>query len=114
MKTNEQITKEVINYLNKTSDHVFLKPKSSYDWNTTTYTYDYENSTYFRVLKKEDGYYILEDDKVRKFDCEYYIKYFGNNAKNVIKHSLFLNKKMKGVKNTKYVQSKIEEVLVKG
>ena len=33
MKTNEQITKEVINYLDKTSNHVFLKPKSSYDWN---------------------------------------------------------------------------------
>jgi len=114
MKTNEQITKEVINYLDKTSNHVFLKPKLSYDWNTTTYSYDYENSTYFRVLKKEDGYYILEDGKVRKFDYEYYIKYFDNNAKNVIKHSLFLNKKMKGVKNTKYVQSKIEEFLVKG
>jgi len=64
--------------------------------------------------KLPDCVYILEDDKVRKFDCEYYIKYFGNNAKNVIKHSLFLNKKMKGVKNTKYVQSKIEEFLVKG
>jgi predicted GH43/DUF377 family glycosyl hydrolase len=114
MKTNEQITKEVINYLDKTSNHVFLKPKSSYDWNTTTYRYDYENSTYFKVFKKEDGYYILEDDKVRKFDHEYYIKYCGNNTKNVIKHSLFLNKKMKGGKNTKYVQSKIEEFLVKG
>jgi hypothetical protein len=111
MKTNEQITNEVINYLNKTSNHVFLKPKSSYDWNKKEYNYDYENGTHFKVLKNEDGYHILEDGKIRKFDYEYYIKYYGTNTKNVIKHILFLDKKMKGVKNTKYVQSKIEEVL---
>ena len=95
MKTNEQITKEVINYLDKTTNHLFVKPKSSYDWNTSTYTYDYENGTYFKLFKKEDGYYLIEDEKVKKIDIEHYIKYFGTNSKCVISHILFLNKKHK-------------------
>ena len=42
---------------------------------------------------------------------EHYLKYYGNNSKCVISNILFLNKKMKSVKNNKFVQSKIEEVL---
>ena len=39
------------------------------------------------------------------------IKYYGGNAKCVISHKLFINNKMKSIRNNKFVQSKIEEVL---
>ena len=47
----------------------------------------------------------------KNLDIEHYLKYYGGNAKCVISHKLFLNNKMRSVRNNKFVQSKIEEVL---
>ena len=49
--------------------------------------------------------------KIKNLDIEHYLKYYGGNAKCVISHKLFLNNKMRSIRNNKFVQSKIEEVL---
>ena len=102
MKTNEQIKKEVTNYLEKTTNHLFIKPKATFKWGNENksgyYEYDYQNFTYFKIFKKENDYYILEDGKVKKIDIDYYIKYWNNNSMCVISNNLFLNKKMKSIK----------------
>jgi len=112
MITVEQNKQEVINYLNKTTNHLFLKPKATFKWGDHNklgyYEYDYENTTYFKLFKKEDGYYLLENDSVRKIDIDHYIKYCGNNVKCVISHILFLDKKVKSIKQTKKNLEKIE------
>ena len=115
MKTVEQNKQEVINYLTKTSIHTFLKPKATFKWgdmnNPSYYEYDYENGTYFKVFNDGEKWFYIEDDKIKNLDIEHYLKYYGSNAKCVISNSLFLNKKMQSVRNNKFVQSKIEEVL---
>lgn len=115
MKTTEQIRQEVLNYLSKTANHTFQKPKATFkygDVNTPGhYEYDYENVTYFKIIKKDEDFFILEDNKLRKIDIDNYIKWNKKNAKCVIKHSLFLNKGMRGIRNNKYVKAKIEEIL---
>jgi hypothetical protein len=48
---------------------------------------------------------------MKKIDIDYYITYYGNNSKCVISNNLFLNKKMKCVKNNKYVIDEINEII---
>lgn len=111
MKTQEQIKKEVINYLDKTSLHVFIKPKSTFDWKESKYNYDYKDFTYFKVIKESDNVYkILEDGKIRDLNYEYYIKNYNENSKCVIKNMLFIYKKMKSVKTTKLVDEVINVI----
>lgn len=119
MKTLDQIKSEIISYLTKTSSHTFVSPKvtTKYTPNGVERKYDYENGTYFKVIKKGDNFYTFEGNKdahtMRKIDIDYYIKYYGNNAKCVLKHSLFLNKNMKSIKSTKFVKEQISEILDK-
>ena len=120
MKTQEQIKKEVINYLQKTSKHTFIKPKAIFKWGDTNkpghYEYDYNEFTYFLVMdnseKENDGeiWSILENDKTTSLDINYYIKYYGNNAKDVISKVLFLNKKIKSIKSNKKVKTDLKSL----
>jgi hypothetical protein len=111
MKTLEQIQSETINYLSKTLGHTFIKPKSTFNWKESKYEYDYNDSTYFKLIKIENDFYILENNKLSKLDIEHYFKYYGKNAKCVIKHRLFLDKKMKSIKYNKFVQEQIDQIL---
>jgi len=115
MKTQDQIKTEIVNYLTKTSIHTFLKPKATFKWGDSNkpgyYEYDYENGTYFKVFTESGNWFTIEDGKVKDLNIEHYIKYYGNNAMCVISHKLFLDKKMKSVRNNKYVQSIIEEIV---
>lgn len=113
MKTTEQIKQEIFNYLTKTSIHTFVKPKSNYKWSQTgsQYEYDYNEFTYFKIIKNEDEFFKLENDKLTKIDIDNYIKYYGNNAKCVLSHNLFLDKKMKSVKSNKYHLGEIKNIL---
>jgi len=122
MKTTEQIKSEIVNYLTKTSIHTFVKPKTIYKYGKEGHycEYDYENFTYFKVFKKDEDFYVLENSngqntpityKMKKIDIDYYITYYGNNSKCVISNNLFLNKKMKSVKNNKYVIDEINEII---
>jgi len=113
MKTTEQIKQEIVNYLTKTSQHTFVKPKATYKWSQTgsQYEYDYEDFTYFKVIKNEDEFFRLENNKLTKIDIDNYIKYYGNNAKCVLSQNLFLDKKMKSVKSNKYHLEEIKNIL---
>jgi DNA modification methylase len=122
MKTTEQIKQEIVNYLTKTSQHTFVKPKSTYKWSQTgpQYEYDYNEFTYFKVIKIEDEFFKLENGngqntpityKLTKIDIDNYIKYSGNNSKCVLSNWLFLDKKMKSVKSNKYHLGEIENIL---
>jgi hypothetical protein len=71
------------------------------------YEYDYQNGSIFKVIKEGDNYQILEDGKLRKLDFEYYISYYKSNSKCVVKNNLFLEKKMKGIKNSRKVKEQI-------
>jgi hypothetical protein len=115
MKTTEQIKQEIVNYLTKTSIHTFVKPKANYKWVQTgsQYEYDYNEFTYFKVIKIEDEFFKLENDKLTKIDIDNYIRYYGNNAKCVLSHNLFLDKKMKSVKSNKYHLGEIKNILEK-
>lgn len=108
MKTQEQIKSEIISYLTKTSNHVFIVPKKTWSTKEEKYIYDYKSYKLFKVVKIGDDFYtiiknpILIIDVKEKIDIDYYIKYYNNNAKNVIKHQLFLDKGMKSVKRKKF------------
>ena len=94
-KTNEQIKTDIVNYLTKTSNHTFVKPDGSY----------------FKIFKREDGTFQLFENKTLNLpiNIDQYISWYGENAKNVIKHRLFLNKEMNSVKNIK----SLEEIMSK-
>ena len=114
-KTKEQIKIEVLNYLNKTSLHTFVKPKATYKYATKDepghYEYDYNDTTYFKVFKDGDLFKVLENGKVRVIDVDGYIDLYFTESKAVIKRVLFLNKKVKSIRNNKFVKSEIEELL---
>lgn len=117
MKNQEQIRQDVINYLNKTSKHTFIKPKATFKWgNSGTpgyYEYDYDNFTYFKVIKNDDNSYtILENDKKTKLNLDYYINTYKGDAKCVISNMLFLNKQMRSVKNTSNVKESINNLML--
>jgi hypothetical protein len=113
MKTTEQIKQEIVNYLTKTSIHTFVKPKATFKWSQTgsQYEYDYNEFTYFKVIKNEDEFFKLENNKLTKIDIDNYIKYYGNNAKCVLSQNLFLDKKMKSVKSNKYHLGEVSNIL---
>lgn len=95
MKTKEQIRQEVIDYLTKTSKHTFT----------------YENSKLFKVVSDNDKFYILDEESLynmKEINFDSIISYYGPNSKNVIKHSLFLNKNLKSVKNSKFIKENIK------
>lgn len=117
MKTQEQIKQEIVNYLTKTSIHTFIKPKATFKWDkeNSRYEYDYNEFTYFKVIKSDDSFFQLENNgssyKLTKIDIDTYIKYYGNNAKCVISNNLFLDKKMKSVKSNKYHLGEVKKAL---
>ena len=117
MKTQEQIKQEIVNYLTKTAEHTFIKPKATFKWDKekSYYEYDYNEFTYFKVLVKDGEFFHLEKNgvgnyRMSKIDIDYYIKYYGNNTKCVISNNLFLGKKMKSVKSNKYHLGEIDKI----
>ena len=113
MKTKEQIKQEIVNYLTKTSIHTFIKPKATFKWKQegSHYEYDYNEFTYFKVIKIDEDFYYIENSKLHKIDIDHYINYWSNNAKCVLSNSLFLDKKMKSVKSNKYHLEEISKIL---
>lgn len=111
----KNIKQEIVSYLTKTSGHTFIKPKSK--WinkdGKIGVEYDYNDFTYFKVFKNGDHFTYLENGKVNKLDIDYYIKYWGNNAKDVLSKSLFWDKKMKSVKQNSYVVNEITKLIDK-
>lgn len=100
----KNIKQEIISYLTKTSNHIFIKPKCTFNYQTSSYDYDFSEFTYFKVIKKSnEEFTYLEGGRIHHIDIDYYIKYWGDNAKDVLSNSLFQMKKMKSVKKNKFV-----------
>jgi hypothetical protein len=97
MKTNEQIKQEIVNYLTKTSYHLF----------------NYNNGI-FKVYRGGDRFYIIDTgsnfNKVKEIDINRYVSNCGSNAKCVLKHSLFLGKEVTSVKNTQDMRSYVDGI----
>ena len=120
MKTQEQIKQEMVSYLTKTSTHTFIKPSAKFKFgNSETpgyYEYDYNEFSYFKVMVKDGEFYYLEkrdrnDYKLYPINIDNSITYYGNNAKCVISHNLFLGKKMKSVKSNRYHLGEIDKII---
>jgi hypothetical protein len=115
MKTKEQIKQEIVNYLTKTSGHTFIKPKATTEWikEGVYCEYDYSDFTYFKMMVKDGEFFYLEkrdrnDYKLHQINMD---NYQGNNSKCVLSHGLFLNKKMKSVKSSKYHLGEINKII---
>ncbi len=94
MKTNEQIKTEVLNYLTKTTGHLFTIGKSEH-----------------KILLEGDFIITITGDNVSVSNIDTLIGYYGNNTKCVIKHKLFLipryyNQEIKTIKNYKLAKEK--------
>ncbi len=87
MKTNEQIKKELVSYLTKTSKHVF---------------YNEESKTLFQVTEEGGVFYEQKNGGLKSTvtNLDSAVTYYGANAKNVIKHRLFLDKGYKSIKRS--------------
>ena len=107
MKTTEQIKSEVINYLTKTSNHLFQTTKEEF----------------YKVLVEGDNYIVINGDKVSVTNVNDMISYYGNNTKCVIKHQLFLipsytslnypatnSNKLKSIKNFRTMREKFNKI----
>jgi hypothetical protein len=94
MKNVEQIKTEVLNYLTKTSNHLFTIG-------------DVEH----KILLEGDFYIVINGNTVSVTDIKTMIGYYGDNTKCVIKHQLFLipryyNKPIKTIPNYKLAKEK--------
>ena len=98
MKTTEENKAEVLNYLNKSSKHLFMID-------------DVEH----KVLVEGDFYICITGNSVTVRNINDNISYYGSNAKCVTKHELFLNpryynKDIKTIKNYKLARQKYLEI----
>ncbi len=94
MKTNEQIKTEVLNYLTKTTGHLFTIGKSEH-----------------KILLEGDFIITITGDNVSVSNIDTLIGYYGNNTKCVVKHKLFLipryyNQEIKTIPNYKLAKQK--------
>lgn len=117
MKTTEQLRKEFINYLTKCTNHTFVKGID--EWRRVSINRG-ELKNFVKIFQKEDGFEIYEFGKVRKITYDIIDKmiqdYIGN-AKNQIKMSIFSSfyseRKLRSIRNTKYIESQIQSILSK-
>ena len=104
MKTTEQIKSEVVKYLNETSKHLFVTAKDEI----------------YKIIVEGDNFIVINGDKVNVYSINDYVSWYGNNAKCVIKHNLFLIpsytypdgnvNKIKSIKNFKTMREKISKI----
>lgn len=90
--------KQVTNYLDLTSKHLFMNYKKL-----------------FTIVKIDNDYYSISCDKdltnikFGKIDIDKQIEWYKANSKCVIKHSLFLNKKYVSIPYFKAMRESIKE-----
>lgn len=94
MKTTEQIKSEVVSYLNTTSKHLFVS----------------ENGEFYKVLVEGSNFIVINGSRVTTYNIDEHIGWYGVNTKNVVKHNLFLNKKLKSIKSFKTIKDKYNKI----
>lgn len=98
-KQIEENRRKVIDYLEKTSLHVFVLGGDS------------ESPKYLKVIKDEDNFLLLNGSKIKPIGVDWFLNYYKSNTKCVIKHMIFLNKGAKSIRNNKYVKNEINKIL---
>lgn len=102
-KTEQQNRQDVINYLEKTSKHLFTRQKDG--------VVSYEPKDFFRIIKNDDETFsILKNGRTTKFDFDNTVQYYKENSKDVIKDRLFINKGFTSIK--KSLLKKLEKEVV--
>src|ERR1035437_1403323 len=107
MKTTEQIKSEVLSYLNQTSKHLFVNEE---DWKKEKLSGERGTCKFYSVLVEGNNFIVIDGDRVSVYNIDQYISWYGGNTKCVIKHKLFLNKKLKSIKNFKTMREKISTI----
>lgn len=108
MRNQEQIQKEYNEYLEKTSQHVFVKKL------------DNEKLQYFRLVdaNTKDGqklwFVLWVDEELKTITCSTFIKdkAIDGNSKNCVKHMMFLGHNYKSVKlkrKTQFIADSLRE-----
>ena len=103
MKTTEQIKSEVVSYLNKTSNHLFA------DKNGQIYKLIIEDDNFIFIVMDKDA---INGRVIGTYNVNEHISWYGGNAKNVIKHKLFLGKKLHSIKNFKVMKAKVDLIKI--
>ena len=122
MKTKEEIKQEIVRYLTKTSEHTFIKPKSTFKYYESggKWEHDWTQFTYFKVIKIGGDFFYLENNngqntpttyKLWKVDIDSKINSYDQNAKCVISHGLFLGKGMRSIRSSKFRQREIQKII---
>jgi hypothetical protein len=98
MKTKEEIKSEVLNYLKKSSNHLFKIGDSEH-----------------KILLEGDFYIRITGNEIIIGNIDTIITYYDSNAKNVIKNELFLvpryfNKPIVTIKNYKLSKKMYSEI----
>lgn len=70
MKTIEQNRKEVMNYLNKASQHLFMSE---------------DETTYQTIAKIGDGFALIKNDEVHIIDIEKHLEYWPTEGRTKLK-----------------------------
>ena len=102
---------EVISYLEKAAQHTFVKPKCTYNTKLSQYEWDQNDLSYFKVFQDGNQFSYLENGRIYKIDIDHYVLIWKANAKNVLSNSLFQMKKMRSVRQNKFVKQEIQEIL---
>lgn len=89
MKTKEQIKTKVINYINKTSEHLFIRVEPQRD-SKIDFIINDKPENFIRVLIERNNIIFIDGNKVTIYDIDKYITYHHEHTLNVIKHKLFL------------------------
>jgi hypothetical protein len=106
MKTTEKIKSEVVNYLNETAKHLFV---SESDWKKVKIK-DFTDIKYYKVLVEGDNFITISGESISIYNINDYISWYGANAKCVIKHELFLNKKLRSIPSFKIIDEKMSTI----
>ena len=94
--TQQEIKKIIIKYLDNTSKHIFK----------------YEDGTIFRVIKKDDRYHVLDYRRritSEEINVDNIVSYWMENSKCIIKHRLFMGKKLTSIKKKSVKYENIEK-----
>lgn len=104
MKTKEKIKKEVLNYLEKTLNHTFVK----------------SNGDLYKVLIYGDNLLLISGNKISVYNIDDYVNSYMSNTKCVLKHIMFLipsysfpsgnTNKIKSVRTTKDIKEKFNKI----
>lgn len=102
--TKEESKKRVINYLEKTSKHLFELKKTQFN----------SDRVLLKVFKDSDGNFkVLDGDRIRDINIDRMVDWYGGNAENVISNSLFVRREARAIRQRKYredIQEKINKL----